>query len=226
MVYSPTVARQARRGLEARLKRAEQELAALTPPRGRGGRQWEHLEALQAAVQRILKQRGVEGLLEVTLTREVERRSVRKYRDRPARVEERVRYVVNVQRNREAICAARRRLGWRLYATNAPPEVLPLTQALWIYRGVPRIERNFSRLKGRPLGIRPLYVQREDHAQGMVRLLSLALRVLTLVEYVVREALQAAGKSLRGLYAGNPKRETARPTLEPVISNYPIITIG
>jgi hypothetical protein len=45
----------------------------------------------------------------------------------------------------------------------------------------------------------------------MVRLLSLALRVLTLVEHVVREALEAAGESLQGLYAGNPKRETARP---------------
>ena len=226
VVYSPMLARQARRGLEARLKRAEQELASLTPPRGRGRRRWEHLGALQSAVQRILKQRGVEGLLEVTFKREVERRSIRKYGDRPARVEERVRYVVHVERNREAICAARRRLGWRLYATNAPPEVLSLTQAVWIYRGASRIERNFRRLKGRALGIRPLYVQREDHAQGMVRLLSLALRVLTLVEYVVREALQAAGKSLRGLYAGNPKRETARPTTERLLKAFRGITLS
>ncbi len=226
VVYSPTLARQARRGLEARLKRAEQELVALTPPRGRGRRQWEDLEALQAAVQRILKQRGVEGLLEVTYMREVERRPIRQYGDRPARVEERVRYVVQVRRNGEALRAARRRLGWRLYATNAPPEVLSLPQAVWVYRGAPRIERNFSRLKGRPLGIRPLYVQREDHAQGMVRLLSLGLRVLTLVEYVVREALQAAGKRLRGLYAGNPKRETARPTTERLLKAFHGITLS
>ncbi|MDQ7030455.1 MAG: IS1634 family transposase [Ardenticatenia bacterium] len=226
VVYSPTLARQARRGLEARLKRAEQELAALTPPRGRGRRQWEDLEALQAAVQRILKQRGVEGLLEVTYTQEVERRPIRKYGDRPARVEERVRYVVYVQRNREAIRAARRRLGWRLYATNAPPEVLSLPQAVWVYRGAPHIERNFRRLKGRPLGIRPLYVQREDHAQGMVRLLSLALRVLTLVEHVVREALQAARETLAGLYAGNPKRETARPTTERLLKAFHGITLS
>ena len=48
----------------------------------------------------------------------------------------------------------------------------------------------------------------------MVRVLSLALRVLTVVEHVVREALQATGETLKGLYAGNPQRETARPTTE------------
>lgn len=134
--------------------------------------------------------------------------------DRPARTEERVRYVVEVKRNQEAVAAARRLLGWRLYATNAPAGELSLAEAVWAVRAAPRIDRDFRRLKGRPLGIRPLYVQREDRAWGMVRLLSLALRVLALVEHVVRESLQAAGEALRGLYAGNPKRATARPITE------------
>jgi len=226
MVYSPTLAQQARRGLRQRLERAEEELKALTPSRGRGRRQWEDLEALQAAVQAILKKRRVEGLLEVTYEREVERRRIRKYGHRPARTEERVRYVVHVRRNEEAITASRRRMGWRLYATDAPMEVLSLTQAVWAYRGASRMERNFSRLKGRPLGIRPLYVQREDHAKGMVRLLSLALRVLTWVEHGVREALRAAGETLKGLYAGNPKRETARPTTERLLKAFHGITLS
>jgi transposase len=226
VVYSPALARQARRGLSQRLKRAEQALKALTPPRGRGRRQWDDLKALQAEVQTILKQRRVEGLLEVSYRKEVERRPIRKYGDRPARIEEQVRYVVQVERNREAIAAARRPLGWRVYATTAPAEELSLTEAVWAYRGAPRIERDFQRLKGHPLGIRPLYVQREDHAKGMVRLLSLALRVLTLVEHVVRGALQAAGETLRGLYAGNPKRETARPTTERLLKAFRGITLS
>lgn len=226
VVYSPTLAKRARRGLQKRLQRAEEALKGLTPPRGRGRRPWEDLQALKAAAQAILKQQQVEGLLEVTYAREVERRPIRKYGSRPARVEERVRYVVQVRRNEAAIQEARRRLGWRLYVTDAPVEKLSLTQAVWAYRGAPRIERNFSRLKGRPLGIRPLYVQREDHAQGIVRLLSLALRVLTLVEYVVRGALQAAGETLKGLYAGNPQRETARPTTERLLKAFRGITLS
>lgn len=225
VVYSPSLAKRARRGLAQRLGRAEQALQALTPPRGRGHRQWDDLEALRARVQTTLKKHRVEGLLEVSYVEEAERRSIRKYRDRPARTEEQRRYGVQVKRNHQAIAAARRLLGWRLYANNAPVAELSLVEGVWAYRGAPRIERNFQRLKGRPLGIRPLYVQREDHARGMVRLLSLALRVLTLVEYVVREGLQAAGETLSGLYAGNPKRQTARPTTERLLRAFRGITL-
>jgi transposase len=226
VMYSPAHARQARRGLAQRLERAERALQALTPPRGRGRRpQWDDLEALQAEVQIILKQRRVEGLLEVKYIREVEERRIRRYGNRPVRTEERVRYVIQVERNSAAIREIRRPMGWRLYAITAPQEQVPLPQAVQVYRGAPRIERDFRRLKGHPLGIRPLYVQRDDHACGMVRLLSLALRVLTLVEYVVRERLRAAGETLKGLYAGNPQRQTARPTTERLLQAFKGITL-
>lgn len=226
VVYSRAHAKQARRGLDQRLERAERTLQALTPPRGRGRRpQWDDLGALQTQAQAILKRRRVEGLLEVSYVREVQQRRVRKYGHRPARTEERVRYVIQVQRNGAAIRAARRLMGWRLYAVTAAQEQMSLTEAVWAYRGAPRIERDFRRLKGHPLGIRPLYVQRDDHARGMVRLLSLALRILTLVEYVVRERLRTAGETLKGLYAGNPQRQTSRPTTERLLKAFKGITL-
>jgi transposase len=183
------------------------------------------LAPLQDAIQAILKRRRVEGLLNVSCHREVDRRQVRRYGDRPSRTEERVRYVVQVRRNTEAIRMSRRKMGWRLYVTNAPTKRLPLAEALQAYRGAPTIERDFRRLKGKPLGIRPLYVQRDDHAKGMVRLLSLALRVLTLMEHVVREKLEQAGESLTGLYAGLPTRETTRPTTERLLRAFKEITL-
>jgi transposase len=225
VIYSPAHARRSRRGLTQRLERAEKALRALTPPPGRGRRQWNDRKALQREAEAILKRRRVKELLEVTYSLEVQRRHVRKYRDRPARTEERVRYVVQVQRNQDAIREARWLMGWRAYAVTAPQEQLPLRQTMLVYRGAPRIDRNFRRLKGRPLGIRPLYVQREDHACGLVRLLSLALRVLTLVEHVARVQLQAEGVSLRGLYAGNPQRQTTRPTTERLMEAFQGITL-
>ena len=111
-------------------------------------------------------------------------------------------------------------------ATNAPVEKLPLYKAVNVFRGGTRIERNFARLKGRALGISPLYVQREDHVCGMVRLLSLALRVLTLMEHVVRKELKSAGEALSGLYAGNPKRQTARPTTERLLKAFRYIDLS
>jgi len=64
------------------------------------------------------------------------------------------------------------------------------------------------------LSVTPLYVQREDHAQGLIHLLTLGVRVLALGDYLAREALAAEGTELAEVYAGNAKRSTARPTME------------
>jgi len=226
VVYSPSLARKRRRGLSQRLDNAEQAILALTPPRGRGKRQKKDLNALESSVDSILKQYSIEGLVAVSYIREEKRRRIRKYKDRPARIEKSIRYVVQVQRNQQAIYEVRRAMGWRLYATNAPVEKLPLSKAVNVFRGGTRIERSFARLKGRALGISPMYVQREDHVCGMVRLLSLALRALTLVEHVVRKELKSAGETLSGLYAGNPKRQTARPTTERLLKAFRYIDLG
>lgn len=225
VVYSPSLAKQLRRNLDERLSRCQHSLLELTPPRGRGQRQWSELEGLQAATEAVLKKHRAEGLLEVSYGREIERREVRQYGGRGARTEEQVRYVVQVKSNDAAIAAARRLLGWRLYVSNAPEQGLGLAQAVWAYRGAPQIERDFRRLKGRPLGIRPLYVQREDHAQGMVRLLSLALRVLTVVEHVVRKGIRDTGEAISGLHPGNPKRQSFRPTTERLLEAFEGITL-
>ena len=50
--------------------------------------------------------------------------------------------------------------------------------------------------------------------EGLVLLLSLALRLLTVLEWVVREKLRRDGESLRGLYPGQAGRKTSRPSAE------------
>ncbi len=124
-----------------------------------------------------------------------------------------------------ALEAAVRRLGWRVYGTNQPVASLSLAQAVLAYRSEYLVERSLGRLKGRPLSLTPMYVQRDDHATGLIRLLSIALRVLTLLEFVGRRQLAAEGAKLAGLYAGNPKRETARPTAERLLEAFQDITL-
>ena len=58
-----------------------------------------------------------------------------------------------------------------------------------------------------------------------MRLLSIALRVLTLLAFVGRRQVATAGAKLAGLYAGNPKRETDRPTAERVLEAFEDITL-
>jgi transposase len=80
-------------------------------------------------------------------------------------------------------------------------------------------------LKGQLLSVSPLYVGRDDHTMGLVRLLSLALCVLTLMEFMVRRQLAQEGVALAGLYACNPKRVTTHPTTERLLEAFQEITL-
>ena len=226
VIYSPALAQSAYRGLESRLQRAEQKLLALTPAPGRGKRQYEQLAPLQAEAEAILQHYRVTDWLQVSYERQVSQRQIRPYKDRPARPEESLRYQLHLCRDEAAIEAHSRTLGWRLYGLNAPAQQLSLAQAVLAYRGTVQIERDFSRLKGRPLGLRPVYLQREDHLKGLVRLLSLALRLLTLTEFVARRSLAAESEALAGLYPGNPKQQTHLPTTERLLAAFKGITLS
>jgi len=225
VLYSPNLAERLDQSLTQRLQRVEEHLNTLTPPSGRGRRQWSEQAPLQAAVDDMLKRYRLSELLSVTYERQESQRHIRKYRERPARTEITVRYQIHVTRNSDAIERARRALGWRLFVTNSPTTQLSLADAVYSYREAPIHEHNFSRLKNRPLGLRPLYVHRQEHMVGLVRLLSLALRLLTLVEFVARRELQEQQDSLVGLYEGNPNRSTQRPTTERLLRAFQPITL-
>jgi len=133
---------------------------------------------------------------------------------------------VRVGRDESAIQQVERWFGWRVFATNHGSQGLSLEQALLAYRDEYLVERSFGRLKGNPLSLRPMYLQDEGHATGLVRLLSLGLKVLTLLEHAVREQLGRQGASLAGLYAGNPKRMTDCPTAEGLLEAFQEITLS
>lgn len=225
VVRSQQFAAAQQRGLQQRLEHAEAALRALTPPRGRGQRQFTDVEALRQASQAILDKYHVQGLLTVRLQHEVEQRQVRAYGQRPAHVEAQSRYVVQVWRNKTAIQQHERTMGWRAYATNVPRRQLSLSEGVQVYADEWLVERNCHRLKGRPLSLSPLWVTREDHAIGLTRLLTLAARVLALVEYEVRQQLKAQHRGLAGLFPGQASRETATPTTERLLKAFDNITL-
>jgi len=225
VVHSESFAAAARRGLHQRLSKAQAALLALTPPPGRGRRQFTEEAPLQEAVHAILTRYDVEGLLTVHLQCETQHHSIRAYCGRPARVEEYRRYVVQAQPDSTAIDRHERTLGWRVYATNTPRQDLPLDQAVQAYRDEWLIERNCSRLKGRPLSLAPVWLTREDHAIGLTRLLTLAARLLALVEYQVRRELADTQQTLAGLYPGQHTRTTNQPTTERLLLAFKHITL-
>jgi transposase len=224
VVRSVRQAHAAEVALRARVAQALAQIEILNQ-RGRGKKRFETVAALRQAVAAIVQRYKVEDLLWFRLTQHATPRPVRAYRGQSARVDHDRHATVEVRVDVAALEATIGRLGWRVYGTNQPVEALSLAQAVLAYRSEYQVERSFGRLKGRPLSLTPMYVQRDDHATGLIRLLSIALRVLTLLEFVGRRQLAAAGTKLAGLYAGNPKRETARPTAERLLEAFEDITL-
>jgi transposase len=222
LVRSRAYAQAQEAALDRRLAKAEAALRDL-PARKQGKKPMVHAELVQAA-QTIVVREGVEGLLSYTVSARMTTRQVRAYRDRLARRQTEVYFVLDVCRDEAGIEEKKREMGWQVYGTNAL--MLTLTPLVWAYRGQYRIEDDWSRLKGRSLGLTPVYLQDEERIGGLVYLLSLALRVLTLVEWVVRERLRQEQSRLQGIYAGQPGRQTARPSAELLLEALKTISIS
>jgi transposase len=203
--------------LEKGLQQAQGELGRLTKA-GKGRKIWRQEEDLRASIAAIEKEKGVAGLLEVLVSKEVKEKKKYGKPGRPtetalAEVEVDVRYrITQVRRKEEQIAAKENRLGWRAFATNAPEKRLTLEGSVLTYREGGGLERPFHQMKDAPLGIRPLFVKRDEQIMGLTRLVLLGLRVLTLIEIVVRGKLAEGGEELEGLHEGQKNKKEGKPT--------------
>jgi transposase len=225
LVRSLAQARTAETALRTRLARAQAALADLTVAR-RGKARLGDVATAQHLVDAILARFQVAEVLRVVVMERVEQRPVRAYRERPALVRESRQISITHTVDTAALEAAIARLGWRVYATNQGVAQLSLAQAVLAYREEYLIERSLGRLKGQPLSLTPMYVERDDHATGLIRLLAIGLRVLTMLEFVVRRRLAQDSESVAGLYAGNPKRASVQPTTERLLQAFRGITLS
>jgi transposase len=212
--------RASREGLHNRLAKAQAELLELNEHK-QGKRQIEDRASMQTAAERILKHYRVVGLLKLNIVElQSTERHIRAYGDRPARTEIERTLTLLTELDDQAVQEAERWLGWRVYATNQPQDSLPLEKAILAYREEYLVERSFGRLKGKPLSLSPMYLQSDERATGLIHLLSIGLRILTLIEHQARQRLADLNEKLSGLYAGNPKRATDHPTAEAMLQAF------
>jgi transposase len=225
VIRSHSYTKTMQKGLHHRLDKAEAALKNLTPARSRGKQPIEDEQSLLDAIEKIEKQYRVQGLFHCQYECQVTERPIRAYKGNPARIERKVRYQLTVTRNQPAIAEAEFKAGWRIYDTNAPAEKLSLTEAVLAYRDQYLEENIFRRLQGKFLSITPVYVQRDDHAQGLFHLLTLGARALALGDYQAKQALAQEKSELTGIYRGNPKRGTTRPTTERMLKAFEQINL-
>ena len=231
LVRSDAFAKAAERGLQTRLESAQAKISQLSE-RGRGKRSPKNGLAAKESVNSIVSHYKLDGLLNVTITEHLHETTVRSYGNNPNRLESSTQVEIICDINSSAVESHISSFGWRVYVTNASMDRLSFNKCILLYREEYRVEQSFSRLKGHPLSISPLYVSREDHVKGMIRLLALGLRLLGLLEFAVRRRLSelldpvtGAPQPLLGLYAGNPKRGTLQPTAESLLKAFKEISL-
>jgi transposase len=231
VVRSPLPADQQAAGLEKRLCPAETKLAALTPPRGRGKRQITDAVTLVEAIALVLTAHRVDGLLRVTWAKQVEQttQSVGRGRGsghREQRVIQKTRsHITHIARQGDTIATLRQRCGWKAFVTKAAPKRLSVQEAVVCYRHAYHVERLFHRLKSR-VHIAPLFVKRNDHIAGLTYLLTLGVRVLTVMEFVLRRSLQTDQIKLPGLHPENKTKMTDKPTAERILKAFANVSLA
>jgi len=224
LIQSISGSEAAKHHLLERLEKAEKAIQDIVVRKQGKQRVTKRIE-LDESIQKVLEKFRVEGLLINTVHEETQNKYKRAYKGKPPETHQEVIYTIKSERNEEALAYAIYHLSWRVYATNQKKDSTTLEQVVETYRDEYRVERCFERLKGHPLSLAPMYVQRDDHRVGLVRLLTIALRVLTLLEGVIRKSLQEQKKEITGLYAGNPKRRTHQPTAEQVLKAFDEVTL-
>ena len=224
VMQSTAHAQKQRAALQERLTKAQTALTALNakpaPDRAE----------LEQRAQTILTRYRVTDYLGVSYRERVTRqtRYVGRGRpgpNRPTQTTETRTWTVTARRRPAAIALFYRLAGWRIYVTNTPAQRLSLVGAVNCYRQEWQPEHGFHRLKGGLLAITPLFLRDDDRIRGLLVLLGIALRVLTLTEFVVRRDLAATREKLKGLYAGNPNRATDQPTAERLLKAFADITL-
>ena len=230
VVRSPVHAARQVAGLETRLAHAEQQLAALTPPRGRGKRQITEEATLVEAIDHVLKAQRVEGLLSVAWEKQSEQHTQyvgrgRGSASRQKRVIQKIRYhITRIARQADIIANLTQQFGWKAFVTNAGQKRLSLQEAVLCYRHEYRIERIFNRLKSR-VQIAPLFVKLNDQIEGLTYLLTLGVRVLTVMEFVLRRSLQTEQTKLPGLHPENKTKMTDKPTAERILKAFADVSL-
>jgi len=219
VMQSLSYAKSQQQNLQKRLKKTLSELNDILLPR-QGKTLPKTLQSLKQKAETILKRHKTTGLFQIEYSQSTRKRHIRAYKDRPARTLDETLLQLSATIDKDAVDKAHFQLGWRVYATNA--EELTLQEGALIYRDEFQIEQTIGRLKGQPLSVKPMYLQRDDHRIGLIRLLSIALRVLALVEFVIRSQLKKHNTQLNGLYG---RGKTQKPTTERVLKTFEHITL-
>lgn len=219
VTYSDTYGSAKRAKFDANYLSARAELQDLLVS-GKGKPTLRTLAQVTEKVTAILTKYKMKGIIQVEISSTSTEKAIRKHKDTPARTETIVHFALQVTDDTAAFVAARKRLGWRVFVTNAPVARLNTLQALQCYHAEYLIEATFHRLLNKTTALMPIFLHKDTRIKGLTRLLLLALKFSAMIQHTVRTALADQKETLNQVYPGNPHRKTAKPTTEMILKAF------
>jgi transposase len=225
LAYSPEFAQGLIKSFNNRLSEAEQDLRNMMIPKS--GRKVPKTQAeLHTRKDRIIKQYDLEGFFELTCSETKELIKVQKHKMREPETRELITLQLDVKRNEANIEKHRQQVGWQVYGTNVPVDVITASDLVKCYRDEYRIEHLFDTWINKSGSFLPLFLKKERRVKGLIRLISIAIRYSVLIQHKVRACLATKGESISGLFAGNKRRSTTNPTTPMILRAFRDISVA
>ena len=202
--------------LDSKLEQSLIEIISMNE-RGRGKPVYRIRSEAEDKIHSILKNHSVLGLISHEILEKVTKKSIRAYGNRPERIEKKISVKVSAKINQEAYDAAIESLGWRAYVTNRSEDLLSIEGVVLAYRDQYVVEHAFHRLKGKCLSLTPIHIQKDERIDGLVKLLTVPLRILVVIDKTLQDSIACRGENLSGLFRYNPKKELIKPKAERII---------
>ena len=210
------------------LNQAQAQLADLMT-RKQGKAVHKSADDLLKAAKKITDKNHVTRFFDLHVVTTTSHKTINGYKKNATRRVETLSFDLEIEQNLTLIDQNRDYLGYRVYLTNQTVEQLDIQKAVEAYRGEYKIERRIRNLKQEVCALLPIYLQKDDRIVGLVNLLTLLLQIVSIAEYQMAQSLkeeeQENKKKIAGLYAGQPKLATAKPSISKIITVMSPITI-
>ena len=224
VVYSPNYAQSQQRSFEDRQIKAQNALSVILEAK-QGRKTLKKKEEVATKVDQILKKYKMKGFIEVKIEETITTKKIRRHLDKPEREISISQFSLQIKGNQAAIEKHKKKLGWRVYATNAPFDRLNTQQAIECYRNEYKIEHKFDELLNRVTALMPVYLKKPNRIKALIQLLLLALKYVSIIQFQVRQELTTTKQTLKELYPGNPGRATNQPTTPMLLRAFKNITL-
>ena len=222
--YSPTYAKTQIAQFDKQIAQNKTAIEALTVIK-QGKTPLKNEQDLQHKITDILHKAKTTDFFDIQIQTNTAETIVRKYGNRPHETRLTYTFNVTIKMNETAIKTHKQTLGWRVYATNAPIKALSIQKVIETYKEEYKVEYRFNQLHNKTAALMPIYLQKDERIKALIRILMIAIKILSLIQYKARIELKKTQTQVNELFPGNPGRKTDQPTAEMMLRAFSNISL-